>query len=85
MKYKRLICMQTITNIKVHLSILKFYLKVRKQISWISWKLVYNMYKVWTKYRNLFKKQKVVDFVNNLSFNLYIILFAYHIAVTSEK
>jgi len=43
------------------------------------------MCKVWTKNGNLFKKQKVVDFINNLSFSLYTMLFACHIATTLER
>ena len=35
-KYKRLICIQTITDIEVYLSMLEFYLEVRKQMSWMS-------------------------------------------------
>ena len=40
---------------------------------------------VCTKYKNLYKKQKVVDFVNNFSFSLYTVSFTCYIVTTSEK
>jgi len=31
------------------------------------------LYEVWTKYRNLSKKQRVVGFANDLGFSLYVV------------
>ena len=43
MKHKRLIHIQNIIDVKVHLSMLESYLEVRIQIPQMSWKLVYNI------------------------------------------
>jgi len=41
-KHERLIYVQMITDVKVHLGMLESYSEVRKQMSWIFWKSVYD-------------------------------------------
>jgi len=41
-KYERLIYVQMITDVEVHLGILESYSEVRQQMSWMFWKSVYN-------------------------------------------
>ena len=43
------------------------------------------LYRVWTKYRNLFKEQRVSDFVNDLGFILCIMPFTYYVVTTLER
>jgi len=40
------------------------------------------MFRVCIKYENLYKKQEVVDFVNNLGFSLCAIVSVYHVVAT---
>jgi len=41
--------------------------------------------RIWTKYKNFSKEQKVTDFINDFGFSLYAILSTCYIIITSEK
>ena len=43
------------------------------------------LYRVWTKYVNLSKEQRVSGFVNNLGFILCIMPFTYYVVTTLER
>jgi len=47
--------------------------------------LAYNIYKIWTKYKNLSKKQRIVSFVNDLGFSLCTALSTCYMVTTLES